>query len=687
MQGNGRWWVAGLVAWTMSATAVAQDDAEVDVILGEDVQEIEELALEDLLTMETDVAASVHTEVREAPGIITVITHEEIVRMGARDLIDVLRQVPGLYFGSDVEGAVGVGFRGHWGHEGKMLLIIDGQEVNELLYSTLQFGNHYPVDHIERIEVVRGPGSVLYGGYAELAVIRITTRSGADLQGFEGSLTYGQMWSSDLDDYGRRNLSLQYGRESEDVPGLRYSLAGFIGQGRRGRGPYTDFYGDRFSISENRQDPMFFNLGVQYQDLSARLIVDYYRATTRDAFDAILPRPADLSFLSVLAGLKYTLSVTDEITVTPSFNFTHQSPWRLTERDVGGVDTNAIGLYYRRTIQRYRGQVLASWEAHEYATATVGLQAYTDQVPDVEDENPDFQIPGASYSNFAAFAEIASANPIVNATAGLRVESHSKYGASVVPRIGLTRVFGDFHMKGLFAMAFRAPGIENIDLNADIEPERTYALELEAGYRISEAMSLTVNLYDLTIRRPIIYNYDEVTDAESYLNYDRVGTRGIDAEYRLRQEWGYANLTYSYYQVGSLLSDRDDVPEPYAVPGSSRALLGAPRHQVAFHVGLIPVEHLSIGPSAIVTSGRWGYLTADAAGDPVAEKTSATVLFNLWVQYGFDEWVKGLYAGAGVFNLFDDEDPFVQPYNGYRPPIPGPGREVVIRVGYGAALD
>jgi outer membrane cobalamin receptor len=91
--------------------------------------------------------------------------------------MEVLRNVPGFEFGLDVEGVVGLGIRGNWAHEGKVVLFIDGQEMNESLYSTLQFGNHYPVEHIDRIEIIRGPGSALHGGFAAYAVINIITRT------------------------------------------------------------------------------------------------------------------------------------------------------------------------------------------------------------------------------------------------------------------------------------------------------------------------------------------------------------------------------------------------------------------------------------------------------------------------------------------------------------------------------
>ncbi|MBL7925193.1 MAG: TonB-dependent receptor plug domain-containing protein, partial [Bacteroidia bacterium] len=123
------------------------------------------LSLEELMNIKITVASIKELSPRQSPGIVSYITAEDIRNMGARDIMEVLRSVPGFEFGVDVEGVVGLGVRGNWAHEGKVVLFIDGQEMNESLYSTLQFGNHYPIDHIERIEIIRGPGSALHGGF------------------------------------------------------------------------------------------------------------------------------------------------------------------------------------------------------------------------------------------------------------------------------------------------------------------------------------------------------------------------------------------------------------------------------------------------------------------------------------------------------------------------------------------
>src|ERR1700740_1155798 len=87
--------------------------------------------LEKLINSLISVASKKPLNVRESPSIVTLVTAEEIKNSGARDLIDVLRLVPGIDFGVDEQGVVGIGMRGNWAHEGKVLLLLDGTGRNE----------------------------------------------------------------------------------------------------------------------------------------------------------------------------------------------------------------------------------------------------------------------------------------------------------------------------------------------------------------------------------------------------------------------------------------------------------------------------------------------------------------------------------------------------------------------------
>src|SRR5215470_14269368 len=209
---------------------------------------IEQYSLDDLLKTETAVASVRAVAVRETPGIVTIIKREEIVSAGARDLIDVLMLVPGFSFGVDIEGVTDVGFRGIWAHEGKMLILVDGQEMTELLFQNNALGHHYPIDQIERIEIIRGPGSALYGGFAELGVISIITRGAAELDGISASVDYGRMQNA----LGQADLNVAAGKESiAGIEGLNASAALLVGVGNRSDAPYSDFSGNSYDLADS----------------------------------------------------------------------------------------------------------------------------------------------------------------------------------------------------------------------------------------------------------------------------------------------------------------------------------------------------------------------------------------------------------------------------------------------------
>src|SRR4051812_26056990 len=237
-----------------------------------------DMSLIDLMKVEVTVASKKALTGRESPGIVTLITEEEIKNSGAQDLMGILRMVPGFDFGVDVEGVVGLSVRGNWAHEGKVLLIIDGIEMNEELYSTLQMGNHYPVDQIKKIEIIRGPGSSIYGGNAEYAVINITTKNDKDFTGVAATASYGQMKGT----YARRNISVMGGQVFGEV---HVNASAFVGEGNRSDQTFTDAYGSSYSMAgQSDLNPGFYNLGISYKGLTVRGIADLYTSGTRDNY-------------------------------------------------------------------------------------------------------------------------------------------------------------------------------------------------------------------------------------------------------------------------------------------------------------------------------------------------------------------------------------------------------------------
>jgi outer membrane receptor for ferrienterochelin and colicin len=132
--------------------------------------------------MEEDVvesAARHRQEIGMSPSAITVITREDIETSGATTVPDLLRMVPGMDVVVTSIALPSLSSRLYWTDENNLyLVLIDGREANiELLGQPVWEAQPVSVEDIERIEVIRGPGSSLYGANAVAGVISITTRA------------------------------------------------------------------------------------------------------------------------------------------------------------------------------------------------------------------------------------------------------------------------------------------------------------------------------------------------------------------------------------------------------------------------------------------------------------------------------------------------------------------------------
>ena len=160
----------------------------------EQFEDFAELNIEDLLNREVTIATKTKQRISEAPGIVTVITSVEIKNMGARNIRDILETVPGFEFSKARNGLYHIGIRGTKDQRGttKLLLLVDGVPSNTIFYgSSLFSGSEFSIDVIEKIEIIRGPGSALYGRNAFNAVVNVITKSAKNNSGLKISMNAG----------------------------------------------------------------------------------------------------------------------------------------------------------------------------------------------------------------------------------------------------------------------------------------------------------------------------------------------------------------------------------------------------------------------------------------------------------------------------------------------------------------
>lgn len=169
-------------------------------------RDLKDLSLEELMNVEVT-SVSKKTEKRsESPAAVYVITAEDIRRSGATTIMDVLRMAPGVYVARLDANKWSITMRGTSGRfANKLLVLIDGRSVYTPLYSGVEWeAKELPLEIIERIEVVRGPGGTLWGANAVNGIINIVTKSAKDSGGGRLVLRGGTEEASSYFRYGDR---------------------------------------------------------------------------------------------------------------------------------------------------------------------------------------------------------------------------------------------------------------------------------------------------------------------------------------------------------------------------------------------------------------------------------------------------------------------------------------------------
>ena len=182
--------------------------------------DLTKLSLEDLLSTEVTSVAKKPQRVDEAAAAVFVIDQEDIRRSGATTIPDLLRMVPGLEVGALTSGAFAVSARGFNGRSSnKLLVLVDGRAIYLSALSGVFWDQQLvPVEDIQRIEVVRGPGAALWGANAVNGVINIVTKHAVDTLGAAATAQAG----TDND----RRFDARYGFQLGEAGALRLYATG-----------------------------------------------------------------------------------------------------------------------------------------------------------------------------------------------------------------------------------------------------------------------------------------------------------------------------------------------------------------------------------------------------------------------------------------------------------------------------
>jgi outer membrane cobalamin receptor len=612
--------------------------------------------------LSTSVTGFKEISLRETAGIVTILTENDIKSSGARDLIDVLRLIPGLDFARDVDNAIGLSVRGNWAHEGKVLILLNGISQNETSYGTFLFGHRMPLDNVERIEVIRGPGSAIYGGLASLAVINIITKTTRNnetvLLGEYGNAT-GKMSRNSVQFYTLKKINNK----------LNIDFSGYLHNGIRSMEEISIPNGQNFNFKDSSNVfAQQFNMGLTYKSLKFRFLYDNYTYRVTDNIYDVVSR-------NYYGDITYTFQINDKLKLTPKLNYRYQLPWNF-YNDFNKVSSNSFNTQN----MRFTGSLIATYQWNEYLSIAAGTEFY--------DENAEYEYSQTtflngnrkvSYQNLALFSEITLNSSIANVTIGARNDNHSAVPSAFVPRLAITRAFEKFHVKFLYSFAFRTPTIQNINSLSDslsIKPERTQTTEIELGFRPSKNISLNINAYQIVIKKPIVYTYDPITIEDYYVNKERTGSRGIELEAKIEGKWGMIVPSFSYYQTY-----KNQVSE-YAIEGEDKKLLGMPQQKWAIRGSFKLKENLHFNPSFIYWGERIAYLPYDEFYEDLRletyKPTSQLHLIFEWKNIN----KSGIDVNFGCYNALNKKNYFLSTTDSGYIPNPDQNREFVLKLRY-----
>lgn len=532
--------------------------------------------------------------VTDAPSIISIITAEEIERMGARTLMDLLRTIPGFELHGDARNVTQITVRGLRSDTSSgVKVLIDGHAVNDpFTGGATEFYEDLPLANVKRIEIIRGPASAVYGANAFVSVINILTNDAADLDGLRVAL-YGDtfatlnpsfQWGFMLDqlavalsadyvtsggdrlDIAADSLSLYDASVAGRYPPVSLAPGSFREERERLDASVRAAYGDftlHGRVSDKTWGPFLTDSLVLNHDSEAHATHAYAALDFQRFFTQRLHVRSTVyaDLFQVQQHERFAEGITLDAPLRAGESYSYPDGI-LTDITKRGWRFGAELAANYRLLARNDLTVGLAYEyldVHEFDVRTNAQNAERDLPPEIlyplDELLPDVQtsLVRSVVSLFAQDTWLVRRN--IDLTIGLRGDVFSDFGGVLTPKVGLTyRPDPRLNIKAMFGSAFRVPALYETFLERaaqgsaardDLVVESLGTFEIGAGYKPFDWLLAEVNFYLTEIRQlaeSTAENHGggvQVAPAGSERVYSSIGginVQGIEAEIRGEQE-------------------------------------------------------------------------------------------------------------------------------------------------------
>ena len=484
-------------------------------------------------------ATRVETAVR-APVSATVLSGDSLRARGIVHLADALRLVPGVSvvtassFGSQSSLFV----RGGQGNYVRVLL--DGAPLNEP-GGALDVGA-LTLDNIERIEIVRGPASVLYGADAVTGVIQLISRTGAG--GSRAALAL------DGGSYGQRDVAL-----SGAFGGARASAsAALTDRASNGILPFNNDYRNRSAAASLRLAPDARTEAM----LSARWFAASYHYPT-ESDGSLGERNAENTTRRLALTFSGRRVLGERLTASWTFTSSEHFPRSNDGPDSAADTVGFYGFFSRGTVTRRAAELRVTARVGATQSVTVGADGSRDHERSASRSLSEYGEEAGTFvaarNDRAVYAQaVGSLGSRGSYQFGARLDDNSAFGTFRTARVAAAwQLSKGWRARAAFGSAFRAPSFfENFATgyvrgNAALVPEQTRSREL-ALERTTRGATLSVTAYTQRFRDLIQYNALTMSPtAPNFVNVAAADADGVEVDAAVARPSGLgARITYAY---------------------------------------------------------------------------------------------------------------------------------------------
>jgi len=613
--------------------------------------------------------------IKKSGATISVITAKDLRNMGARNLMDALKRVPGLGITQFKMGMSSVEVRGVKTDFGeKVLFLINGHPTNNNLVNggAQSSYNNFIVDDIQKVEVIRGPGSALYGANAFVAVINIITKEAKDINGTTISVGAGS--------YNTQKMNVAFGNKVGPIE-LAINLNAFDTDGFKG-----DVESDAIAASGKTEYwRQRYELGFQLDSGNYALQGKYLKRQSGPFLGAInvLNDDSEQEYIEYFLEAGYQRAISNELSFNATLYLDHfefDNLWELFPES----PTNPDGFMVRSPIKHDKqgAEVKVEYQLNQKHKLLAGLMGEHQSQYDVEFWSNNGTGPLqdiSSFANwngshnreiFAAFAQdIWDINKDLRLITGARYDHYSDFGGSFNPRASLMWEFmNDVNFIATYGSAFRAPtfgelyNIHNPSIvgNPDVNPEEIDTFELGVNGNLNKRTKAGITLFQNNIKE-IITGTPTLTGADKSGNAGELKVQGAEMELSSRLRNGSSlSLNYTYQYPVNQHTDQRTADVPIHKANASFNF----RHSqyVNAYAGLMYKGSLN-----------------RAEGDT---RSNVDAFFTLDLALTIQNYIDNLEIKASVYNFFDKQYFDPTPAGVMMSDYPKQSRNLMVEVSY-----